>query len=64
MSADVFSLDYVRDRVMHGMEAQHATSINLLLEELTGAMGDGDLAAVSDIAGRLRDLVGVILSAL
>lgn len=61
VNGDVFSLDYVRDRIMHGLDAQCATDINLLLEELSGAMGDGDLPAASEVAGRLRETLAAIL---
>ena len=34
-----------------------ATAINVLLEEITGLVSDGDLPALADAAAELRDVV-------
>jgi hypothetical protein len=55
VNGDFFTLDYIRDRVLHTLDADDVTRINATLEELQGAVGDGDLAAAADAAERLRD---------
>ena len=57
VSGDLFALDYVRDRIQHTLAAADSTSINVLLEEITGLVSDGDLPALADAAAELRDLV-------
>ena len=57
VSGDLFSLDYVRDRIQHTLDAADAKAINVLLEEITGLVSDGDLPALADAAAELRDLV-------
>ncbi len=57
VSGDLFSLDYVRDRIQHTLDAADAMAINVLLEEITGLVSDGDLPALADGAAELRDLV-------
>jgi hypothetical protein len=57
VNGDLFSLDYVRDRIQHTLDAADATAIYVLLEEITGLAGDGDLPALADAAAELRDLV-------
>jgi hypothetical protein len=55
--ADLFSIDYVRDRIQHTWSEQDGARINLLLEELQGAVSDEDLKAAADLAGQLRGLL-------
>ncbi len=57
VNGDLFSLDYVRDRIQHTLDASDATAINVLLEEITGLVSDGDLPALADAAAELRDVV-------
>lgn len=57
VNGDLFSLDYVRDRIIHGLSVDDAAAINLSLEELTIAVGDTDLDAASEVAGQLREVV-------
>ena len=57
VNGDFFALDYVRDRVVQALSAEEAAAINLQLEELLGAVGDGKLRSVARIAGGLRDMV-------
>jgi hypothetical protein len=55
--ADLFSIDYVRDRIQHTWSEQDGARINLLLEELQGAVSDEDLKSAADLAGQLRGLL-------
>jgi hypothetical protein len=57
VGADLFSIDYVRDRIQHMWSEQDGARINLLLEELQGAVSDEDLKAAADLAGQLRDML-------
>jgi hypothetical protein len=57
VNGDQLALDYVRERFIHGLGADAAASLNLAMEELHVAVGDGDLAAASEIAGTLREQV-------
>ncbi|HJV05445.1 MAG TPA: hypothetical protein VJ868_09300 [Actinomycetota bacterium] len=54
---DLFSIDYHRDRIQHTWSEQDAARINLLLEELHGAVGEEDLKTSADLAGRLREML-------
>lgn len=60
VNGDLFTLDYVRDRILHTMDDTDVTRINTVLEEFQGAVGAGDLAAATDAAGRLRETLGEI----
>jgi hypothetical protein len=55
VNGDFFALDYIRDRVLHTLDGDDVTRINTGLEELQGAVGDGDLTAATEAAERLRD---------
>jgi hypothetical protein len=55
--ADLFSIDYVRDRVQHTWSEEDGARINLLLEELQGAVSDEDLNAAAELAGQLRSIL-------
>jgi hypothetical protein len=55
VNGDFFTLDYIRDRILHTLQGDDVTRINAMLEELQGAVGDEDLAAAADAAERLRD---------
>ena len=57
VNGDLFSLDYVRDRIQNTLAAADATQINVLLEEITGLVSDGDLPALADAAAELRGVV-------
>jgi hypothetical protein len=54
VNGDYFTLDYIRDRILPSMEGATATRINTQLEELSGAVGDEDLAAAAESSERLR----------
>ena len=60
VNGDLFTLDYVRDRILHTLNGADVTRVNSALEELQVAADDGDLAAASDAAGRLRGTLGEI----
>jgi hypothetical protein len=53
VNGDLFALDYVRDRILHALDGDALTSMNLLLEELRVAVDDSDLPAAADVAERL-----------
>jgi hypothetical protein len=57
VNGDLFSLDYVRERIRQVLTADDGTRINALMEEIDGLVQDGDLAAVADAAEELRDVV-------
>jgi hypothetical protein len=58
VNGDLFSLDYIRDRILHTLDGDDVTRINATLEELQVAVDDGDLAAATDAAERLRETLG------
>lgn len=60
VNGDYFALDYVRDRILHVLDPAEVASINVALEELLGAVGDEDFAAVSEIAAGLRETLAGI----
>ena len=60
VNGDYFTLDYIRDRILHTLEGADATRVNQALEELQVAVGDEDLAGAASSAERLRQtLVGL-----
>ena len=59
-NGDFFTLDYIRDRILHALDGVDVTRINIELEELQGTVGDGDLSAAAGAVEQLRDtLAGV-----
>jgi hypothetical protein len=57
VNGDLFTLDYIRDRILDKLDGADATRVNSALEELQTAVSDEDLAAASDAAERLRDIL-------
>jgi hypothetical protein len=57
VNGDLFTLDYIRDWILHVLDGDDVTRVNAALEELQGAVGDEDLAAATDAAERLRDIL-------
>jgi hypothetical protein len=57
VNGDLLTLDYVRDRILHALDASTVAELNLALEELQTAVTDGDFASATGIAQGLRDLV-------
>ncbi|MEP7159452.1 MAG: hypothetical protein ABI797_08480 [Chloroflexota bacterium] len=58
VGADLFAMDYVRDRLVTALDDQQMTRVNATLEELSTAVADGDLAAVAELAATMRDDLG------
>ena len=54
VTGDFFSLDYIRDRIHHGLEDADRTRLNADLEALNGAVADEDLEAAAAGARHLR----------
>ncbi len=57
VNGDLLTLDYVRDRILHALDASAVAELNLALEELQTAVTDGDFATATEITQGLRDLV-------
>jgi hypothetical protein len=55
INGDFFTLDYIRDRIMNALDAAAITRLNMQLEDLQGAVGDGHLAEAAKAAARLRN---------
>jgi len=55
VNGDVFTLGYIRDRILNSLSRADTTRVNTELLQLQVATADGDLAAASDAAERLRD---------
>ena len=58
VNGDVFTLDYVRDRIMDTLGRADAARLNSGFLDLQVAAGEDDLAAASDAAEHLRNIVG------
>jgi hypothetical protein len=54
VTGDFFTLDYIRDRIVNDLDGPDGTVVNSRLEELQGAVGDADFAAVVETADQLR----------
>jgi hypothetical protein len=57
VNGDFFALDYVRDRILAAVEPSTMSEFNARLEELLGAITDGDLAGAALIAEGIRSMV-------
>ncbi|HEX2742591.1 MAG TPA: hypothetical protein VHM69_19280 [Rubrobacter sp.] len=55
---DVFTLGYIRDRIMSSLDGADATRVNTAFMDLQVAAGEDDLAAASDAAEQLRNTLG------
>jgi len=51
---DVFTLGYIRDRIVHALDAAHVTALNIQLGRLQIASLDGALARATRAARKLR----------
>ena len=58
VNGDLLTLDYVRDRILHTLDASAAVDLNNGLEELQTAVSDGDLVAAAELAQGLREMLG------
>jgi hypothetical protein len=60
VNGDLFTLDYIRDRILHALDSASGTRLNTRLEELQTAVDDDDLRAAARVAAKLRkDIAGV-----
>ena len=60
VSGDVFTLGYIRDRILAALHEPHLTSVNTLLQHLQVAAADGDLARAGAEARALhRELISL-----
>jgi hypothetical protein len=57
VNADVFALDYARDRFVHTLDAPTAVRLNALMGELQAAVIDDDLGASAEAAAGLRKVI-------
>jgi hypothetical protein len=57
VNGDVFTLVYIRDRILRLLTAADMTRVNTLLQDLQVAATDRDLVAAADGATQLRDLL-------
>ena len=60
VNADVFAIDYVRDRLIDALPEQDMTVLNQALEDLHTAVEDEDLDLVAELAAGLRESVSAI----
>jgi hypothetical protein len=63
VNADVFALDYIRDRYVHSLEVPAAARLNTLLGEMQAAVIDDDLETIVDAAKKVRGAIAEILPA-
>jgi hypothetical protein len=60
VNSDIYTLDYIRDRILHTLNGADIARINTVLGELQGAqstMSDKELAAAANAAEHLRDIL-------
>jgi hypothetical protein len=57
VNGDLFTLDYIRDRILDKLDGADATRVNSALAELQTAVSDEDLATATDAAERLRETI-------
>jgi hypothetical protein len=58
VNGDVFTLDYIRDRILNTLDRADAARLNTGFLDLQVAAGEDDLAAASDAAEHLRNILG------
>ena len=63
VNGDYFSLDYIRDRIQHVLGETERARMNLVLEELNGAVGDADMTGAVRGARELRAIVAELRAA-
>ncbi|HET7270864.1 MAG TPA: hypothetical protein VFI90_07220 [Rubrobacter sp.] len=54
---DVFTLGYIRDRILNTLDDADVVRVDTEVQKLQVAVADHDLAAASDAAGRLRNIL-------
>jgi hypothetical protein len=57
VGGDVFTLGYLRDRIINTLDDDAATDVDTEISKLQVAVADEDLSATSDAAERLRDIL-------
>jgi hypothetical protein len=57
VGGDVFTLGYIRDRILNALDDADTTRVNTAYLKLQVAAADGDLAKASDAAVRLREIL-------
>jgi hypothetical protein len=57
VNGDLFTLDYIRDRILQTLDGDDVIRINTVLEELQVAVDDGDLDAAASDAAFLRGIL-------
>ena len=62
VNGDVFTLDYIRDRIQNILGSADAARLNTGFLDVQVAAGEGDLTAASDAAERLRNTLRQIRS--
>jgi hypothetical protein len=60
VNGDLFTLDYIRDRIQHTLNESDRARLNAVLEELTGAVADEELAAAAEAADQLREMLAAL----
>ena len=55
VNSDLFTLDYIRDRILRTLDSADVTRTNIQLAKLESAVADEDLAAASEAASALRN---------
>ena len=60
VNGDVFTLFYIRDRILSTLAPADVTSLNTEIGKLQSAGFDGNLARAAGSAARIRDLVAAI----
>jgi hypothetical protein len=54
---DVFTISYIRDRILNTLDDADVVRVDTEVQKLQVAAAEDDLAAASDAAGRLRDIL-------
>lgn len=62
VTGDVFTLDYIRDRIRNTLESSDLARINSHLGELQAAVVDVELSVAADEAAQLREIVAGLRS--
>lgn len=62
VNGDLFTLDYIRDRIRNALSATDLARLNIELEGLNGAVAGEDLAAAANSATRLRGILSGLVS--
>jgi hypothetical protein len=62
VSGDVFTLSYIRDRILGAVDATDLTTVNTLVQHLQVAAADGDLARADANAVDLHDALNRIIA--